>query len=173
MFADIFLHTPTCYLPAHKFYERNNFLNIRTVPRYYSVSDGDHATTAFIFRYGKSFKNLIIWKLMFWNWFCLKWNNCSERHKARQQFLGRENMRPKNRCLAFKKHENPKTVARIAQKSAKVSRFQKVSGIFSKRFKNICHPIFSYKLSMLSSENKLDCSAPRPAPASVSVWLIV
>jgi len=25
----------------------------------------------------------------------------SKRHKARQQFLGRENMRPKNRCLAF------------------------------------------------------------------------
>ena len=29
----------------------------------------------------------------------------NERHKARQQFLGRENMRPKNRCLAFKKQK--------------------------------------------------------------------
>ena len=52
----------------------------------------------------------------------------AKRHKARQQFLGRENMRPKNRCLAFKKHwftifAKTKNRNRISRRSPDRARF--------------------------------------------------
>jgi ribosomal protein S18 acetylase RimI-like enzyme len=48
---EVTLHTPACFLSAHRFYTRLGFKEAARVPRYYSKADGDHAKEAVVFNY--------------------------------------------------------------------------------------------------------------------------